>query len=185
MFEGANRTCYDINTRRLTFIMPDQAATASRHVKSILFRGKRLQILCPAIMEREDISYPSITATSASRNVLHYQVRVLVNIVAVNTVYTISASIRSCKVTSVNRGCKFGSDAYDSSFPRRFPDTVAFPKKLQLFTHISNIGGSLSPSLSALSTHSLFYPLFALSFYCQVHRAQRHISNLKSFEICL
>ena len=68
LVKGAKRTNYDADTRRLTFIMPDQAAAASWHAKTIMFRGKRLQLLCPATMERDDITVPSIPATSAGRH---------------------------------------------------------------------------------------------------------------------
>ena len=82
LVKGVKRTSYDAETRRLTFIMPDQAAAASWNAKMILFRGKRLQLLCPATMEREDITAPSLLATSSGRHQLQYQVRILVNGVA-------------------------------------------------------------------------------------------------------
>ena len=56
LIKGAKQTSYDANTRRLTFIMPDQAAAASWHPKTILFRGKRLQKMFPATPERDDIT---------------------------------------------------------------------------------------------------------------------------------
>ena len=82
LVKGAKRTSYDADTRRLTSIMPDHASAASWHVKTILFRGKRLQMLCPATLERDDVSTPLLPATSLGRHHLHYQVRVLVNGVA-------------------------------------------------------------------------------------------------------
>ena len=56
LVKRAKRTSYDAETRRLTFIMPDQAAAASWHPKTILFRGKRLQKMLPATPERDDIT---------------------------------------------------------------------------------------------------------------------------------
>ena len=82
LVQGAKRTSYEADTRRLTFIMPDQAAAASWHAKTILFRGKRLHILCSATIERDDITAPLLPATSIGRHQLHYQVRFLVNGVA-------------------------------------------------------------------------------------------------------
>ena len=78
----AKRTSYDADTRRLTFIMPDQAAAASWHAKTVLVSGKRLQMLCPATLERDDITTPLLPVTLLGRHHLHYQVRVLVNGVA-------------------------------------------------------------------------------------------------------
>ena len=40
--KGDTRTSNDADTRRLTFSMPDQAADARWHVKTILLCGKRL-----------------------------------------------------------------------------------------------------------------------------------------------
>ena len=79
LVKRAKRTSYDAETRRLTFIMPDQAAAASWNAKTILFRGKRLQMLCPSTLERDDITAPLLPATSTGRQHLHFQVRVLVN----------------------------------------------------------------------------------------------------------
>ena len=42
LVKGSNRAIYDAEPRRLTFIMPNQAAAASWHIKNILFRGKSL-----------------------------------------------------------------------------------------------------------------------------------------------
>ena len=80
--KGAKWTSYYADTRRLTFIIPDQAAAAIWHAKTILSRGKRLQILCPATMERDDFTTPLLPATLLGRHHLHYQIRVLVNGVA-------------------------------------------------------------------------------------------------------
>ena len=46
------------------------------------FRGKRLQMLCPATMERDNITGSLLPATLRGRHQLLYQVRVLVNGVA-------------------------------------------------------------------------------------------------------
>ena len=115
--------------------MPDQAAAASWHAKSILFRGKRLLLLCPAIMEREDGTSPAATATPADRNLLHYQIRVLVNGVAASKVQSILASGVSCAM--VTRGCCLSTEAYESNFFVSTFDLVSCPKHLRLFTHIS------------------------------------------------
>ena len=64
LVKNAKRTKYDVDTRRLTFIMPDQAGAASWHAKSILFGRKRLQMFCPATMERDDFTNPLLPATS-------------------------------------------------------------------------------------------------------------------------
>uniref|UniRef100_A0AAV1TRX4 Uncharacterized protein n=1 Tax=Peronospora matthiolae TaxID=2874970 RepID=A0AAV1TRX4_9STRA len=137
LVKGAKRTSYDAETRRLTFIMPDQAAAASWHAKMILFRGKRLKLLCPATMEREDITAPSLLATSSGRHQLQYQVRILVNGVAASTVQAILASSVACTVTSVSRGCPLGSEAYDSNFFVATFDMVSCPEQLKLVTHIA------------------------------------------------
>ena len=50
LVKGAKRTRYDVDTRLLTFMMPDQAGAASWHAKSIRFGRERLQMLCPATM---------------------------------------------------------------------------------------------------------------------------------------
>uniref|UniRef100_A0AAV1U7U0 Uncharacterized protein n=1 Tax=Peronospora matthiolae TaxID=2874970 RepID=A0AAV1U7U0_9STRA len=130
--KGAKRTSYDAETRRMTFVMPDQAAAASWHAKMIFFRGKRLQLLCPATMEHEDITAPSLLATSSGRNQLQYQVRSLVNGVAASTVQPILASSVACTVTSVSRGCPLGSEAYDSHFFVATFDMVSCPEQLKL-----------------------------------------------------
>ena len=116
LVKGAKRTNYDADTRRMSFIMPDQAAAASWHAKTILFRGKRLQLLCPATIERDDITASSLPATSTGRHQLHYQLRVLLNEVEARTVQSILASSVSCAVTLVSRGCSHGAEAYDSNF---------------------------------------------------------------------
>ena len=72
LVKGAKRTSYDADTRQLTSILPDQAAATSWHARSILFRAKRLQLLRPTILEREDITISSVPATAAGRNILHY-----------------------------------------------------------------------------------------------------------------
>ena len=95
----AKRISYGAATRRLPFVVPDQAAAASWHAKSISFRWKRLQLLCPATMEREDGTSPAATVTPADRNLLHYQVCVLVTGVAACTGQSILASSVSCAVT--------------------------------------------------------------------------------------
>ena len=92
--KGAKRTCYDPDTRRLTFILPDQAAAASWHTKCILFRGTRLQLLCPATMERDDIATSSTSSTTPTRLSLQYQLRILIHGVAASTIQ----AIVSCSV---------------------------------------------------------------------------------------
>ena len=136
LVKGAKRTSYDADTRRLIFIMPDHAAAASWHAKTILFWGKRLQLLCPATMKRDDITAPYLPATSAGRHQLQYQVRVLVNGVAARTIQAILASSVSCAVRSVSRGCSHGSKVYDSNFFVVTLDTVSCPEQLKLVTHI-------------------------------------------------
>uniref|UniRef100_A0AAV1U502 Uncharacterized protein n=1 Tax=Peronospora matthiolae TaxID=2874970 RepID=A0AAV1U502_9STRA len=85
LVEGAKRTSYEADTRQLTFILPDQAAATSWHKKSVLFFGKRLQLLCPAILDHVDMTASSIPALSSGRNLLQYQIRVLANGVAAST----------------------------------------------------------------------------------------------------
>ena len=116
LVKGAKRTSYDADTRRLTFIMPDQAAAASWHAKAIMYRRKRLQLLCPATMERDDITAPSLPTTSSDIHLLHYQVMVLVNGVAASSVQSILAYSVSCAVTCVTCVCYHFSEAYNSNF---------------------------------------------------------------------
>ena len=86
LVKGAKRTCYDPNTRRLTFTLPDQAAAESWHAKCILFRVTSLQLLNPATIKIDDIATSSTSSTTPNRNTLQYQVRVLVHGVAASTV---------------------------------------------------------------------------------------------------
>ena len=86
MVKGAMWTSYDADTRRLNYIMPDQAADVSWHFKTILFRGNRLQMLCPDTMERDAITAPLLPAASPGRHQLHYPIRVLFNGVAVSMI---------------------------------------------------------------------------------------------------
>uniref|UniRef100_A0AAV1U3S8 Uncharacterized protein n=1 Tax=Peronospora matthiolae TaxID=2874970 RepID=A0AAV1U3S8_9STRA len=88
-------------------------------------------------MEREDITAPSLLATSSGRHQLQYQVRILVNGVAASTVQAILASSVACTVTSVSRGCPLGSEAYDSNFFVATFDMVSCPEQLKLVTHIA------------------------------------------------
>ncbi|CAI5717458.1 unnamed protein product [Peronospora effusa] len=104
LVKGAKRTCYNSDTRRLIFVLPDQAAAESWHAKFILFRGTRLQLLCPATMERDDIATSLTPSTTSIRNVMQYQVNILVHGVAASTVQAILSSSVSCSVTSVVRG---------------------------------------------------------------------------------
>ena len=104
LVKGAKQDYCDADVRRLTFIMPNQASAASWHANSIMFRGKRLQLLCPATMEHDDITSPLIPALLNGQKLLHYLVRVLANVVAVSTVQKILTSSVSCAVTSVTRG---------------------------------------------------------------------------------
>uniref|UniRef100_M4BVA0 Uncharacterized protein n=1 Tax=Hyaloperonospora arabidopsidis (strain Emoy2) TaxID=559515 RepID=M4BVA0_HYAAE len=149
----AKRTSYDADTRRLIFIMPDHAAAASWHAKTILFRGKRLQLLCAATMERDDITSPSLPATSAGRHQLQYQVRVLVNGVAARTIQAILASSVSCAVRSVSRGCSHGSEVYDSNFFVATFDTESCPEQLKLVTHIATSGTERVPCFTCYSPY--------------------------------
>ena len=135
--KGAKRTCYDPDTTRLTFILPDQAAAASWHTKCILFRGTRLQLLCPATMERDDIATSSTSSTTPTRHILQYQVRILVHGMAAITVQAILWASVSCSVTSVVRGCLNGSEAYDSNFFVATFDTTSCPEEIKLVTHIA------------------------------------------------
>ena len=130
LVKGAKRTSYDADTRRLTFIMPDQAAAASWHAKTILFRGKRLQVLCPVTIERDDITASLLPATSPGRHQLHYQVRVLVKGVAASIVQAILESSVSYAVISVTRGCTHVSEVYDSNFFVPTFSTVSGPEQL-------------------------------------------------------
>ena len=161
LVKGAKRTSNEANTRRPTFIMSNQAAAASWHAKSILFRGKCFQLLCPDTMKREDITTPSIPETSAGRNFMYYQVRVLVNGVAASTVQAIFASSVSCAVKSVYLRCYHGSDAYDSIFSCRHLTRWPVPNSFSWFRIFRISGRALSPSFSALSTRSLLYLLSA------------------------
>ena len=101
LVKEAKRTCYDPDTRGLTFILPEQAAAASWHTKCILFHGTRLQLLCPETMERDDIATSSASSTTPTRNTLQYQVRILVHGVAASTVQTNLSAGVSFSVTSV------------------------------------------------------------------------------------
>ena len=105
LVKEAKRTCYDPDTRLLTFILPDQAAAASWHTRCILFCGTRLQLLCPATMERDDITTSSTSSTTPTRHILQYQVRTMVHGAAASTVQAILAASVSCLVTSMVRGC--------------------------------------------------------------------------------
>ncbi|CAI5717700.1 unnamed protein product [Peronospora effusa] len=136
LVNGAKRTCYNSDTRRLTFILPDQAAAASWHTKFISFRGTRLQLLCPATMERDDITTSLTSSTTSSRTILQYQVRILVHGVAASTVQAILSSSVSCSVTSVVRGFLNGTEAYDSNFFVATFNTVSCPEEIKLVTHI-------------------------------------------------
>ena len=94
LVKGAKRTCYDPNSRRHTFTLPDQAAAESWHAKCILYRGTRLQLLCPANMERDNIATSSTSSTTPTCHILQYQVRTLIHEVAASTVQAIlSASV--------------------------------------------------------------------------------------------
>ena len=92
LVKGAKRTCYDSDTRRLTFVLPDQAAAASWHAKFISFRDTRLQLVCPATMERDDIATSLTSSTTSICNILQYQVRILVHGVVASTVQAILSS---------------------------------------------------------------------------------------------
>ena len=104
LMKRAKRTCYDPDTRRFTFILPKQAAAASWHAKCMLFRGTRLQLLCPATTKRDNIATSSTSSTTPTRHILQYQVRIMVHVVAASTVQAILSASVSCSVTSVVRG---------------------------------------------------------------------------------
>ncbi|TDH66816.1 uncharacterized protein CCR75_009472 [Bremia lactucae] len=89
------------------------------HATSILFCGERLQLLCPNNLKRKDITAASVPAAAAGRNILHCQVRVLVNGVVASTAQAILESNVSSTVTSVSRECSHGSDA-DRALPQPF-----------------------------------------------------------------
>ena len=99
--KGAKRTCYDPDTRRLIFILLEQAAEASWHAKCILFRVTSLQLLNPATIKIDDIATSSASSTTPTRNTLQYQVRILVHGVAASTVQTNLSAGVSFSVTSV------------------------------------------------------------------------------------
>ena len=73
LVKGAKSNSYDAETRSLTFALTDQAAAAGWHAKSILFRGARLQLSCPATLEREEISADSASATSVGYTLFNYR----------------------------------------------------------------------------------------------------------------
>ena len=78
--------------------MPDQAATMRGHAKTILFRGKRLQMLRPATMDRDDITSALQPVTSTGGHQQRYQVHDLVNGVAKSMVQVIWCPV--CHVRS-------------------------------------------------------------------------------------
>ena len=86
LVKGTKRTSNNADTRRLTFIVPDQAAAVSWHAKTILLRGKRQRMLSSANMERNGIYSPLQPATSTGRHQLYYQVRGLFNGVAASII---------------------------------------------------------------------------------------------------
>ena len=96
LVKGAKRTYYDPDARRLTSILPDQEAAASLYAKCNLFRETRLQLFCPANMERDDIADSSTPSTTPTRHILQYQVRILVHVVAASTVQTILSVSHMC-----------------------------------------------------------------------------------------
>ena len=114
-------------TRRITFVLPDQAAAASWHSKMILYRGARLQLLCPAILEREDVPADATHPTAPNHDYLNYQVRILVQGVTESTVHAVLASSVPCTVTSVARGCPTANEVYDSNFYVATFDSAACP----------------------------------------------------------
>ena len=79
-------------------------AAVSWNAKSTIIRGKLLQLICPATIEREGITSFLAPALSNGRNLLHYQVHVLVNGVADSTVQAILASSVSCAVEFLTCG---------------------------------------------------------------------------------
>ena len=96
--------CYDSNTSRLNIILPTHAALASWRSKCILLHGDRHQLLCPAIMERDDIASSSTSITPPTHNILQYQVIILVHKVVASTVQAILSADVSFLVMSVVRG---------------------------------------------------------------------------------
>ena len=105
LIKNAKRTSYDSLTRRLTFVLPDQAAAASWHSKMIMYQSARLQLLCLAILERKDVPSNATHPTAPNHDSLNYQVRILVQGVTESTVHAVLASSVPCTVTSVARGC--------------------------------------------------------------------------------
>ena len=181
LVKGAKRTSYDADTRRMAFIMPDHAAAASWRAKTILFWGKRLQLLCPATMKRDDITAPYLPATSAGRHQVQYQVRVLVNGVEASTVQAILAYRVPCAVTFVSRGCSYGLDVYGYNFFVATFDTVSYPEQLKLVTNIATSGTEIF--LHHFGNAFLFNLVIAISLECQVRRAQRRLSSTESSRV--
>ncbi|CAI5703591.1 unnamed protein product [Peronospora effusa] len=68
--------------------------------KFVSFRGNRLQLLCPATKERDDIATSLTPSITLIRNIMQYQVRLLVQGVAASTVQAILSSSVSSSMTS-------------------------------------------------------------------------------------
>ena len=85
----AKRTRYDATTRRLIFVLQDQAAATAWYSKLIFHRGTQLRHLCPATLKLEDLPANTSTALPIGQDLLQYQVRVLVHDFSANAVQAV------------------------------------------------------------------------------------------------
>ena len=107
-----------------------------------MYRGARLQLLCLAILEREDVPSNATHPTAPNHDSLNYQVRILVQGVTASTFHAVLASSVPCTVTSVG-GCPTANEVYDSNFNVATFHSAACPDQLRLVTHILADGVSM------------------------------------------
>ena len=162
----------------------DQAAAAGWHSKVIVYRGATLQLLCPVIMEREDLPSDTTTIRPHNRGLLQYQLRVLANGVSAGTVQAILSSRVTCTVTSVTRGLPSATDAYVSNYFVVSFDTATCPDQLKLVTHVSMIGESFFihhhrefQRVSCFNCHSPFHS----SAKCASRPGARLLDHLREY----
>ena len=143
LVRAAKRTHYDSVTRRLTFTLADRAAAFGWHSKDIEYRGSRLRLQCPTILEREDSPLHVSDNYAFGGDPLRYQVRVLATGVSAGAIEALLSASVDCSIVSVARAPLASAELYDSNFFLVTFDTPECPQPLRQVTHISAPGLSL------------------------------------------